>query len=56
MWKLEITVEVSLDILTYILTILMDFIKIFIMKCYDKHVIPFFEKFKIFCFSATNVG
>jgi len=50
MWKREITVEVSLGMLTSTLKILLNSINIFIMKCYVNHIIPLLEKIKIFCF------
>jgi len=43
MWKREITVEVIIGMLTYILKILLKYTNIFIMKYYVKHILPFLE-------------
>jgi len=40
MWKREITLKVSLGMLTYTLKILLNSINIFVMKYYIKHIIP----------------
>jgi len=50
MWKREITVEVSLGMLTSILKILLNCRNIFIIKYYVKHITPLLEKIKIFAF------
>jgi len=50
MWKHEITVEVSIDMLTSILKILLNCINIFIMKYYVKHITSHWSKLKYFAF------
>jgi len=51
MWKRETTVEVIIGMLTAILKILLNYINIFIMKYYIKHIPPhFWNKLKYFAF------
>jgi len=56
MWKCEITVEVRLGMLISTLKMLLNFINIFIMKCYVKHIIPLLQKINILLFCSKRIG
>jgi len=54
MWKREITVDVSLGMLTSTLKIFLNFIKIFIMKYYLNTYYHFWKKLKYLLFGSKR--